>query len=1316
MVVNNGNPEVNAGIFRSITFWWVQKIFTTGNKRPLTEDDVFPIDPRLQSERLTALLEQQWLREAEKSKNPSLAITLLKRHWFTIMWLFVAFNFEAAFRCSIPFVVVRITSYFDPVVEMTQQTALLWSVCLLLMMFTMVGFRSYLYYSMMRLGTVLRVEVTGLVYRKACRITQREIGERSVGLILNLITNDAQRLDENITVANALFNMWSALGIAFATIYTELGIYSTLAAFVPVLLCVPIQLGIGRIVLYLREKASVLTDRRVKIIHEIILFMKVIKMYGWELMFKKLVGKIRRKESKVIGLFVLTQTMNSVIFYVIPVVALLLSISIKMYVDEPMKTSEIFFFLSLINVLEIYINIFLGNSFSYFSQLITTFRRIQDFLNADEIKHIYKKAAIMNLTNEVIINKSFLHKEPELRENHGLKVLQTGVKTESIEMAVTLDNFSSKWGPDVFSLNGLNLTVKKGELIAVVGPVACGKTTLLMSILQELEHEGILNIDGSVGFSSQVPWIFNGNIEENILFNRPLDKEKLNKCIESCYLTKDIEQFSNGLYTVVGERGTQLSGGQKARVNLARAVYAQDPIILLDDPLSAVDSRCAKHIFNKLIKDQLAGKTRILVTHATHFLSEVDRIVVMDTEVVTDGNKTKVVGKISHVGTYSELLSKGLTLSIFGSGENKRRRNRTTSKLSCGPDDVESDEYSETDETKKPAKYEEEKKTGTLSKMLYIKYSTLSIGYIAIPILLVALVAPQILSIYQQQYAIEWLNHRHEIGINFTEEERDQFDKSQYQTYVGLAIGTAFLFIGRALVYLSLIYRSGKKLHNDALFAILRSPMRFFDTNPIGMIINRFTKDTYFMDERYSFVSLDFLSLFLLFSASLALAVIANFWFIIPLVLLVTALLLTVRYYLRTSVELRRIEALKRSPILSHISATLSGLTTIRANNQIEIFESKHYHARDEHTRCWILFQAASHWYSLRLDCLTVLTSVIATFLTVLLKEVVGASVAGLAVVYITNMVSGFQWCIRQYTETENMMTAVERIYMFADLPSEAPLEVTDKKTMVVSNKVATSGVIEFRNVRLKYDPEGDYILRDLSFLTKPCEKIGIVGRTGAGKSTILQALFRMVEPEGEILLDGMLTREMGLHELRRSISIIPQESLLFSETLRVNLDPFFEFSDDYLWDALEKVELKSYVSAQTGGLEMMVQEGGGNLSAGQRQLLCLARALLKDNKFLVIDEATANVDERTDQLIQQTLRQEFSKCTVLTIAHRINTIIDSDRIMVIDEGKLAEFDHPALLLNRPESIFYDLVNETGMFEVLLDQANMSFDTSLKSE
>ena len=304
---------------------------------------------------------------------------------------------------------------------------------------------------------------------------------------------------------------------------------------------------------------------------------------------------------------------------------------------------------------------------------------------------------------------------------------------------------------------------------------------------------------------------------------------------------------------------------------------------------------------------------------------------------------------------------------------------------------------------------------------------------------------------------------------------------------------------------------------------------------------------------------------------------------------------------------------------------------------KIEIFESQHYFQRDEHTRCWMLFLAITRgWLPSRLDGLAVATSVIATFLTVALKDFIGATFAGLALVYINDTIGSFQWCVRQYTDTENMMTAVERVMMIAQLPPEASLEPPDRRKnekqfeTIPNSNIVTTGVIEFRNIKLKYDPdpEAEYILHDLSFITRPREKIGIVGRTGAGKSTILQALFRMVEPEGEILLDGMLTSEMGLHELRKSISIIPQESLLFSGTLRGNLDPFFKFDDDHLWEALEKVELKSFISTQTGGLEMMVQEGGRNLSAGQRQLLCLARALLKDNKILVIDEATANVDE----------------------------------------------------------------------------------------
>ncbi|XP_063691934.1 ATP-binding cassette sub-family C member 4-like [Bolinopsis microptera] len=1323
MVIKKGNPEVEANIFSLLSFHWLQKVFGAGNRRTLTEDDIYPINPNFQSERLTGLLEQQWLWESQKNKNPSLVVTILKRHLFSLIVFVFTTNCEAVLRCTAPLFVAKIASYFDPKVEMTEKTAFLWSFGLLLLYVVMILIGGYAnFYRFKKLGTAIRIALTGLIYRKACRITQGEIGDRSVGMIINLMTNDAQRIEELIPFAGILLNLSSVLIVSFIVMHNQIGIYATLAGFLVMFLFVPIQISMGRIVFYLRTNAAPLTDSRVKIIHEMILFIKIIKMYGWELMFKKLVEKIRLKESRYIGVFVLTNAMITGFYFIAPVVSLLVFITLKRSLDEPILITHVFFYLSMMGVIGIQINIYLGNSFSLIPQVIHSLRRIQDFLNADEIKHLPKDATITKLTNEVIANKNFLHKDPEVKDINGSNFLtaETPTTAEQSDIAVNFDNLSSRWGSETFSLAGVNLRVKKGELIAVVGPVACGKTTLLMTILQELEHEGTLNIDGRIGFSSQVPWIFNGNIEENILMNRPLDKDRLKRCIESCYLTGDLELFPNGLYTVVGERGVQLSGGQRARVNLARAVYGEDPIILLNDPLSAVDSRCAKHIFNKLIKEQLSGKTRILVTHATHFLSEVDRIVVMDTEVATDGDdNAEVVGKISHIATYSELLLKGVELSMLGV-EKKVKRIRTTSKISAefgggiGEEISEWEEEEEIKEDERPEEFKEEKKTGSLDILLYFRYLSLSFGYLAVPILIIAMIAPQILIIFQEQYAVSWVDNRAE-GVNKEAEIVSQ-DETHYKIYLGLACGAILLILLKSLIFVFIVYRAGRILHDKALFALLRSPMRYFDTHPIGLVINRFSKDVYFMDERLPGVTFDFAQLFILYLASVILIVIANYWFIIPLIVLTVLFLYTVRYYLTTSIEMRRIEALKRSPIMSHISATLSGLTTIRANNQIDIYESTHYYLRDEHTRCWMLFEASTEWLATRLDFITIATSVLATFLTVALRDVISASIAGLALVYVNNMIGGLQWCVNQYTETENMMTAVERIFMFAELPPEAPLEAPDRNKdqgnchAITDSNVVQKGVIEFRNVKLKYDPdpESDYILYDLSFITKPCEKIGIVGRTGAGKSTILQALFRMVEPEGDILLDGMLTRDMGLHELRKSISIIPQESLLFSETLRVNLDPFTEFSDEYLWDALEKVELKKYISAQTGGLEMTVQEGGGNLSAGQRQLLCLARAMLKDNKFLVIDEATANVDEKTDHLIQQTLRQKFSDCTVLTIAHRINTIIDSHRVMVIDAGRLVEFDKPAVLLQRPDSIFYDLVKETGMFDVLLEQADLA--------
>eukprot|EP00116_Pleurobrachia_bachei_P004755 sb/3465017/ len=420
-------------------------------------------------------------------------------------------------------------------------------------------------------------------------------------------------------------------------------------------------------------------------------------------------------------------------------------------------------------------------------------------------------------------------------------------------------------------------------------------------------------------------------------------------------------------------------------------------------------------------------------------------------------------------------------------------------------------------------------------------------GWFALPLLAAVLVVPPGLDFYQQQYLVQWVSPKESStaeGINASSSKQltEEEDSNQLEIYLSLGVSCIAIYFIKAVFYTILTSRSGRELHNSALQSVLRSPMRYFDTHPIGILINRFSKDTYFMDERFPFVLLDFVGLALFYSASIILVIISNWYFVFALLPLTVMIVVVLRFYLATSVEIRRVEAIQRSPILSHVSATLSGITTIRANRQIEVFEAQHYEFRDRHTQCWMLFQASSRWLSYRLDLLAAGLTTTASFACVWLGA--GSPVSGLALAHINNMIGGFQWCIRQATETENMMTAIERVYQLALLPPEAPLNTST--TLPKPSK----GLLEFRNVSLRYDPDAEPVLHNLNFTISPGEKVGVVGRTGAGKSSLLQALFRLVEPEGEVLIDGQVTSEVGLHDLRREISTIPQESVLFSGTL----------------------------------------------------------------------------------------------------------------------------------------------------------------------
>uniref|UniRef100_A0A674EZA3 Multidrug resistance-associated protein 4 n=1 Tax=Salmo trutta TaxID=8032 RepID=A0A674EZA3_SALTR len=652
--------------------------------------------------------------------------------------------------------------------------------------------------------------------------------------------------------------------------------------------------------------------------------------------------------------------------------------------------------------------------------------------------------------------------------------------------------------------------------------------------------------------------------------------------IKVLYRSSGTKWLLYGDLTLIGDRGATLSGGQKARVNLARAVYQDADIYLLDDPLSAVDAEVGRHL---CICGILKNKPRILVTHQLQYLQSADQILVL-----------------------KEVCSwQGLTF------------------YTCCP--------------------------------------------------------------------LTW-----EEAL----ENRVMTDKSP-SLCSGLTLASVIFGFARSLVMFNVLVKAAQSLHNRMFISILRTPVRFFDINPIGRILNRFSKDISQLDSMLPNTFVDFSQSILQNIGVVAVAASVMPWILIPVVPLLIIFLFLRRYFLQTSRDVKRLESTTRSPVFSHLSSSLQGLWTIRAFRAEERFQNTFDAHQDLHTESWFLFLVTSRWFALRLDGICAAFVTVTAFGCLFLRDGLEAGAVGLVLSYAVTLLGNFQWTIRQSAEMENMMTSVERVVEYTELESEAPWE-TQKRP---PPEWPSQGQITFDWVNFSYSSDGPVVLKDIKVMFRPKEKVGIVGRTGAGKSSLASALFRLAEPEGRIYIDGVLTSEIGLHDLRQKMSIIPQDPVLFTGTMRKNLDPFHQHTDEDLWNALQEVQLKSVVEELPNKMETVLAESGSNFSVGQRQLVCLARAVLRKNRILIIDEATANVDPRTDELIQKTIRDKFRECTVLTIAHRLNTIIDSDRILVLGAGMIQEFDEPYVLLQNHESALYRTVQQTGKAEAasLLESA-----------
>ncbi|XP_033956822.1 ATP-binding cassette sub-family C member 2 [Pseudochaenichthys georgianus] len=1138
------------------------------------------------------------------------------------------------------------------------------------------------------LGMKVRTAIIAAVYKKALVVSNDTRKESTVGETVNLMSADAQRFND---VTNFIHLLWSCpmqilLSIVF--LWIELG-PSVLAGLAVMVLMGPINGLIANKARKIQIKSMKFKDKRLKIMNEILNGMKILKLYAWEPSFQKQVEDIREKELKVMKKFAYLSSISVFVFNTAPALVSLATFAVFVGVSPSniLTAEKAFTSISLFNLLRFPLAM-LPMLIAAIVQMTVSKKRLEKFLGGEDLK-----------TDVVLHDPSF-------------------------NTAVSVRDGSFAWERQSEPLlKNVSLDIKPGRLVAVVGAVGSGKSSLMSALLGEMyTTKGFINIQGSLAFVPQQAWIQNATLKDNVLFGSQHDKTRFQEVIKACALDPDLELLPGRELTEIGEKGINLSGGQKQRVSLARAAYSQADIYLLDDPLSAVDSHVGKHLFHQVIGPNglLKDKTRILVTHGVSFLPYVDEIVVL------------VDGVVSEVGSYKSLRASKGAFSEFLDTYAKEQRNRTTSEPGGFQETVDVELIPETEDLQPDSPLEdtvsltlkrensirrskrigsvrlrrqssikdksnkgqrliekETMETGQVKFSVFLQYlRAMGWGYTVIVFLVYLL--QNIAFIGQNLWLSDWTNDAVDYyNMTYPSWKRD----TRVGVFGVLGVAQGFFVFFSTLLLAKASISASRILHSRLLNNILRVPMVFYDTTPIGRVVNRFAKDIFTVDEAIPQSFRSWLMCVLGVLGTLFVICLATPFFTIIIIPLALVYYFVQRFYVASSRQLRRLDSVSCSPIYSHFSETVSGLSVIRAYGHQERFLSHNTKTIDENLKSVYLWIVSNRWLAIRLEFLGNLVVFFSALLAVLSRDTLESGLVGLSISYSLNVTQTLNWLVRMTSELETNIVAVERVSEYTELENEAKW-VTDTRP---PEKWPEAGRVQFDNYKVRYRPGLDLVLHGITCDINSMEKIGIVGRTGAGKSSLTNCLFRIIEAaEGRILIDGVDVSTIGLHDLRNSLTIIPQDPVLFSGTLRMNLDPFDKFSDEAIWKVLELSHLKNYVAGLQEGLQHEVAEGGENLSVGQRQLLCLARALLRKSRILILDEATAAVDLETDDLIQTTIRQEFSHCTVLTIAHRLQSIMDSSRVMVLDAGKIVEFDSPSNLLEKRGN-FYAMVKDAGI-------------------
>ncbi|KAK7002404.1 oligomycin resistance ATP-dependent permease YOR1 [Favolaschia claudopus] len=1197
-------------------------------------------------------------------------------------------------------------------------------------------FQNHSYQIGMRNGLLVRTSIIGSIFRKSLRLSPRSRIEHSVGQITTMISSDAEKFD----LLSYLFHyLWIApiqLILVIGLLIKTIGV-SALVGFGLLIVIAPPQSILVKIMFDQRAKGVKITDARVRLITEVLQGIRLIKFYGWESFYVDRIQEMRMRELSTIRKAAWATAALIAMFTVMPTLAMILSLITYKLTGHDLNIAKIFTAVQLYSIARVPL-ILLPVVFSLLAPTMVAVRRVTTFLTADELASPYtidenhalavdvdgdytwedveaierertdddddqelddtrkmlkakEKQAKEKAEKERKKREAKEAKERKKKNKGGMGAGELDEKDDGLPVAMDdakEDTGSKKSREEPFALKGLKLNIRRGAFVGIIGRVGSGKSSVLQALIGEMRKtRGETIFGGQVGYVPQVPWIRNETVKNNIFFGKAADEHRLQEVIDTCSLQYDIDMLPYGVETEIGEKGVNLSGGQKARISLARAAYSSADIVLLDDPLSAVDAHVGKAIVeNCLINGPLAKKTRVLVTHALHVLHRMDYIYVMD------------AGEIKEHGTYEELMQSGdLFPRLIDEYGNEKTDSKTSGSKAAvtqasrgAVGDVSKLQMADEQKLAAVLMQVEERNTGAVTWETYRRYFVYAGTIFWAFIIGAILISDQGSNVLSSIFLGWW-----------TSDKFPNLTQGQYMgIYAGISGLTAIFSFAMSLSFTLVGLIASLGLFKAALGRVLKAPMSFFDTTPMGRIISRLSKDQDTLDGELPMTAMQFCMSFFSVVGTVVLVFYVFPYLGILFVPLTFLYLVASVFYRRTSVETKRMDSLLRSALYASYSETLTGLATIRAYGQQDRAVKDADHGLNMENRAKYMTNSIARWLGVRLDLFgNILVLGIALFAAGF-RHSVDPSKIGVVLSYTLGVTAVLTEMVNQLAQIEQSMNAVERVQHYTDLPSEAAAVTNGDPPASWPDK----GEVRFTNVEMRYRENLPLVLQGVDFHVRPGEKIGIVGRTGAGKSSLLQALFRIVElTAGKIEIDGYDISAIGLDALRRSIALVPQDNVLFLGTLRQNIDPHKTKTDAELITLLQRAWLLPHdgisdpVAEAKFSLDASVSDEGANFSAGEKQLLALCRALVRDSSVIVLDEATSNVDVATDAKVQRTIRTEFKDSTLLCIAHRLNTIIYYDRILVMDAGKVAEFDTVMNLFNKADSIFRSLCDQASL-------------------